>query len=296
VIVGERIGVIGLGAMGGPMARNIAAGGHEVVAFDAAGTAQRAPPGAIAARSAAEVARAAPIVLLSLPDIEAGLSVVEAIAASGPTPGTIVADASTMGPDAAREAHRRLAAAGIDYVDAPVSGQALKAIDGTLSIMFSGPTAVFERLEPIFSCIASNVFKVGEQPGQGQLMKLVNNYLSISSFVTTSEAVAFGVRNGLGMASILDVLNASTGENFTSRQTFPKHVLTGSYDMNGVSTIMTKDLGLFVEAAARDGAPRYLAEAALRVVEAFASAQPQADQSEIYRFIRDGGFDPDGGP
>ena len=82
-------------------------------------------------------------------------------------------------------------------------------------------------------------------------------------------------------------LNASTGQSFTTRQMFPEHVLTGTYDMNGASAILPKDLGLFVEAAARDGAPRYLAEASMRVVEAFARAHPQADQSEIYPFIRD---------
>jgi 3-hydroxyisobutyrate dehydrogenase-like beta-hydroxyacid dehydrogenase len=288
----ERIGVIGLGAMGGPMAHNIAAGGYEVVAFDIAGTLPRAPAGAVSAESAAALACAAPVVLLSLPDIAAGLAVVDEIATSGAAPGTIVVDASTMGPEAAREAHRRLAGAGMVYVDAPVSGQAPRAIAGTLSVMFSGPETIFERLRPILSCIATNVFQVGELPGQGQLMKVVNNYLSISSFVTASEAIAFGVREGLDMATILAVVNASTGESFTTRETFPRHVLTGTYDMNGISTIMAKDLGLFVEAAARGGAPRFLAEAAMRVIEAFAESHPEADQTEIYPFIRDGGFDP----
>ncbi len=289
--MGEPVGFIGLGAMGGPMARNIAAGGHEVVAFDIAGTAERAPQGAVSAASAAEVARAAPIVLLSLPSIEAGLAVVDEIAGSGTPAGRVVVDASTVGPDVARDAHGRLAAAGIDYVDAPVSGQAFKAIEGTLSVMFSGPPRIFERVRPILDCIAANVFNVGESPGQGQLMKVINNYLSISSFVTTSEALALGERRGLAMGAMLDVVNASTGQNFTTSQTFPRHVLTGRYDVNGASEILPKDLGLFVDAAARDGAPRYLAEASLRVVEAFARAHPGADQSEIYRFVRDGELD-----
>ena len=277
----ERIGMIGLGAMGAPMAANIAAGEHELVAFDIAGTAARAPKGTINARSAGEVARTAPIVLLSLPTIAADLSVVDEIVASGATRGTVVVDTSTIGQDAARTAHQRLARVGIDYVDAPVSGQALRAVEGTLSVMYAGPVAIFERLAPLFSCIASNAFHVGECAGQGQLMKVINNYLSISSFVTSSEAIAFGTRHGLDMGTILNVMNASTGQNFTTSQTFPRHVLPETYDMNGVSTIMPKDLGLFVEAAKRDGAPRYLAEATMRVVEEFAKAHPQADQSAI---------------
>lgn len=283
----ETIGFIGLGNMGAPMAANVARAGVDMVVYDIAGTAERAPDGVQIGTSVADVARRSTAVLLSLPSIKAGAQVIEEIAGSGAPDGLVVINTSTVGPAAALECSDRLAEKTIAYADAPISGGAFRAQEGTLSVMYSGDAAIFKRLKPVFDAMAANVFFVGDTAGQGQRMKVLNNYLAISAFVTTSEALAYGAAGGLDMKTMLDVVNASSGQNFPSLHMFPKYVLPEDYTSGAAAAIVAKDIGLFVESAGAEGCARHVAQAALDIVQAFADDDPQADQMCIYPFVRD---------
>ena len=283
----EIFGFIGLGNMGGPMARHTAATGRETVVHDIAGTADRAPPGSAIAQSNGEVARRAGIVALSLPTVAANREVVLEIAAAAHS-GQIVVDTCTIGPAAARENARILAEAGIAYLDSPVSGMKFRAEEGTLASMASGPQEVLDRARSMVDAWSRTIFHVGLEPGLGQTMKLVNNALNISTLVTSSEAVAYGERAGLDIATMLEVINASTGQNFTTLHAFPKHVATGEFAGSGAEAhVVKKDLGLFVEGAEADGAPCPTIVRAYDTVAAFADSGPVQDMMRIYPFVRD---------
>ena len=281
-------GFIGLGNMGGPMARHAALTGSETVVHDIAGTADRAPPGAVVAQSNGEVARRAGIVALSLPTVASNREVVLEIAAAGHK-GQIVVDTCTIGPAAARDNARILAEAGIAYLDSPVSGMKFRAEEGTLASMASGSQEVLDRAREMVGAWSRTIFHVGLEPGLGQTMKLVNNALNISTLVTSSEAVSYGERAGLDIATMLEVINASTGQNFTTLHAFPKHVATGDFSGSGAEAhVVKKDLGLFVEGAGADGAPCPTILRAYDTVAAFADSDPGQDMIRIYPFVRDG--------
>ena len=158
----DALGFIGLGQMGGPMSANIAGAGFDLTVHDAADVA--APEGAVRAASTAEVAAAADTVFLSLPDGPAALAVAGEITEAGGRVKTIV-DLSTIGPDAAREAAAICKAAGVLYVDAPVSGGRAGANAGTVTVMWAGPADELERCRDALDTFSANVFHVGDEPG-----------------------------------------------------------------------------------------------------------------------------------
>ena len=282
------IGFIGLGQMGGPMSANLARAGFTLAVFDAAGTPERAPNGAAAAGSVAEVAEAAEAIFLSLPDGAIVAEVVAGIAASPGNTKTVI-DLSTIGIEASVAAHTALAGAGIAYLDAPVSGGAKGAKAGTLTIMWAGPEDAADQLARAFDAIAKNVFHVGEKPGQGQAVKLLNNFLSAVSMAATSEAVAFGLKNGIGMKTILDVVNVSTGQNTASRDKFPERILTGTYDAGFATALFAKDLRLYLECIARADAPAEIGAVVERLWREADKAMPGSDFTRIYEFISGAG-------
>ena len=280
------IGFIGLGNMGAPMAANLAAAGWPLIVHDAAGTRERAPAGAITAASLAEVSAQAPVVLLSLPDSAAVDAVSDAILAAPSNITARVIDTSTIGIAAARRVHEKLAAAGIEYVDAPVSGGVAGARAGSVSIMVAGPAESFEALRPMLESFTGNAFHVGVEPGQGQAMKVLNNFLSGTAMAATSEAVAFGASQGLGLATMLDVLNVSTGRNTATSDKFVNRILTETYDAGFSCEQMNKDLSLYREGLAQSGAADPVSGAVAEIWQRFHQASPNSDISRIYPFIK----------
>ncbi len=134
---------------------------------------------------------------VSVPDGKATLAIAHDLAAAADRRVTTVVDLSTVGPAVAEEAAALLAGAGIAYVDGPVSGGVAGARAGTISLMFGGPADVLDAHRPVLEAFAGNVFHVGERAGQGQAMKLLNNFLSATALAATSEALAFGEAHGL---------------------------------------------------------------------------------------------------
>ncbi len=281
----QLLGFIGLGNMGGPMAVNLAAAGNALICYDASGTAERAPDGAQHASSAAEVADKAAIVFLCLPDGPIANKVAGELMAAQARIVEVVVDNTTSGASEARATHDMLAAAGIAYADAPVSGGASGARAGTLAMMVAAPDALYARLEPLLLPMAKNARHVGREPGQGMAMKLLNNYLSGMAMAATSEAIAFGARQGLDMATIIDTVSVSSGRNTAITDKFPNRILSESFDSGFATRLMTKDLQLYVDSCKELDAPRRLSETLLEQVWGQMLAQnPASDFTEIYPF------------
>lgn len=282
-------GIVGLGRMGAPMAARLASAGRSVVGFDRAPGAA-APPGVVAARSVGEVAERADVVLLSLPDHAASATVSAELATAPLRRAGTVVDLSTIGPAAARDCAETLAAHDVDYVDAPVSGGIAGARDGSLTVMVGAAPAAYRRVRSLLELLGRRVFHVGEQPGAGQVAKLLNNYVSAAALAATSEAVVFGERAGLDPAVAVDVLNHASGRTTASSDKFPQAVLTGSYDFGFAGSMMTKDVTLYLDAAAAVGAPRDVAAAVAALWRRYDAACPGTDFTYLHRFLAGAGM------
>lgn len=280
-----RLGFAGLGQMGGPMAANIAKGGFALVVYDKAGTAARAPAAATPVESLDALAAQVETLFLSLPDGPATLAFARDLAAQAKRAVTVVIDLSTIGLEAAREADRIYGDAGITYVDAPVSGGQSGARAGTITVMWAGPAQVLESHRKVMKSFCKNLFHVGPEPGQGQAMKLLNNYLSATAMAATSEAMAFGLKQRLEMKTILDVVNVSTGRNTATSDKFVNRVLTGTYDAGFKTRLLTKDVRLFAETAKAAGTPSEVAQVVADIWRRADLAMPDTDFTRIYQFI-----------
>ena len=283
----RRLGFVGLGRMGGPMAGRLVAAGHQVIGFDAAGLAERLPEGAMPADSVGEVARRAETLFLSVPDGAASRAVCAEVADTAGRTARTVVDLSTIGIDAARACADLLAAAGVAYVDAPVSGGVAGARGGSLTIMVAADADRFVALEPLLRVLGKSPFRVGDRAGHGQAMKLLNNFISAAAIAATSEAVVFGARVGLDLKQMIDVINASTGRTTASSDKFPRSVIPRTYDFGFAGTLMAKDAALYAEHAAAAGVPRDLAAAVARIWQEFDADCPGADFTYIHKYFED---------
>jgi 3-hydroxyisobutyrate dehydrogenase-like beta-hydroxyacid dehydrogenase len=282
------IGFVGLGQMGGPMSRRLLAAGYELVVHDVRAEALQGlvAAGAAAAASPAEVADRAELVLVSLPTPEIVRDV--ALGSDGLLRGAAIrtyVDLSTTGEAVAMAVAAALAERGIATLDAPVSGGVRGAINGTLAVMVAGAAAELERARPLLEAFG-RVFHVGERPGLGQLMKLANNFLSATAIVATAEAVVLGVKGGLDPATMLAVINASTGRNTASEDKFPRQILSGNYAAGFTTGLLTKDLGLCAAAAEALGVPMPVAAVVhARWQRAVAELGAEADITRIVALV-----------
>jgi 3-hydroxyisobutyrate dehydrogenase len=280
-----HFGFVGLGQMGEPMAARVAAGGFDLTVFDIAGSEALAPEGARPAASLAEVVRAADTVFLSLPDGPAVLSVAREIVDTADRRATTVIDLSTIGLEAADAVNGVLGDAGITYIDAPVSGGTAGARAGTISVIWAGSREAFDSHQEVLAAMAKSPFFVGDQPGQGQAVKLLNNFLSAMCMAATSEAVSFGLKHGIEMPVILDVLNASSGRSMATSDKFPKRVVTGSYDAGFKAALMAKDLALYTDSVGAAGTADRLGAALNGLWREFNGAMPGADVTHVFAYV-----------
>jgi len=280
------IGFIGLGNMGAPMARRLIEAGHRVIVYDTRQEAigNLAARGAIAARSPAEVADAAETVMASLPTPDIVLTV--ATGADGVIEGKRVrrfVDLSTTGAVMAQRIFKQLGARDIVQIDSPVSGGVRGAQQGTLAVMASGPRADMEAVAPALQVIGK-VFFVGERPGAGQTMKLVNNVLSATAMAATSEAMVMGMKAGLDPRLMLDVINAGTGRNTATEDKFAKAILPGKFDLGFSAGLMMKDVNLFLAERETLGVPTQVIDAVARLLQLTCDEfGPDADITAVIR-------------
>lgn len=250
-------GFAGVGRMGSLMAPRLLAGGHEVHVYDVSPDAVAAmeKAGAKAASSIVDLANKADVVFLSLPNPE--IVHAAALGKDGLVEGTRVkrvVDFSTIGPRMAGTVAKALAAKGITYVDAPVSGGLKGAREGTLAVMIACPKAVYEEMEPILKTFGKP-FHLGEVAGQAQTMKLANNLLAAAAIALSSEAMVMGVKAGLNPRVMLDVLNTSTGRNSATQDKFPRAILPGTFDFGFATGLSYKDVKLCIDEAEAMGVP-----------------------------------------
>jgi len=286
----QTFGFIGLGNMGGHMTANLARNGTRLLVYDKAGTAARAPEGAALAESVADMASQVENVFLCLPDGDVVAEVIDEILKAGAGSLRRIVDTSTIGIAPAVSAFETCAGGGVEYVDSPISGGVSGARNATLAVMYAGTAASFDALLPVYSRLAKNVFHVGERAGQGQAMKLLNNFLSGTAMAATSEAIAFGVGQGLDMESMLNVLNVSTGQNTATADKFPNRVLTESYDAGFLTRLFYKDLRLYREAVTAANAADPVSPAVAALWEGLQATDSEADFTRIYPYVRDKKF------
>jgi 3-hydroxyisobutyrate dehydrogenase-like beta-hydroxyacid dehydrogenase len=257
-------GFIGLGHMGGAMARRLLPSVPGLVVHDLRAEAVQAlvDAGAQPAASAREVADRAEIVFLSLPSVAATQEI--AGARAGGSRVRVVVETSTVGPVAVREFAQQLQRSGIALVDAPVSGGPSYALAGRLSMMHAGdPQAVAQAL-PALRSIAGALFDAAARPGLAQLCKLVNNAISAAGMVAACEATVLGAKAGLDADTMLAAINAGSGRNAATLDKFPRAILPGRFDYGGPLGLMLKDLSLFIEQAQAHGVQTLMAPAALQ--------------------------------
>lgn len=250
-----RIGVIGLGNMGGRIARRIVDAGELVLGYDIRSD-NVAAAGARPARDIAELLADTDVVLLSLPDSRAVETVVyaEGGVLAGARSGQIVVDLSTAAPESTRRIHADLAAKGVPYLDAGISGGAAAAESGTLTLMVGGDPTALDLVRDVFASFSRHVFHCGES-GAGHVTKLLNNFLNAVALAATAEVMVAGRKAGLDLATLLDVLNESSGVNFATRNRFPK-IINGDYLKGGLTnTLMLKDVTLYTELLGQLGVP-----------------------------------------
>jgi 2-hydroxy-3-oxopropionate reductase len=249
-----RVGFIGLGLMGRPMAKHLVAAGHQVTVHNRSRAAvdDLVAAGARAAVTPAEAARLAEVVITMLPDTPDVVSVLtgEAGVLSALAPGAIVIDMSSISPEATRDLARRVAGAGGVMLDAPVSGGEIGARDGTLAIMAGGPAEAFERARPIFECMGApdRILHVGAEPGSGQVCKVCNQVAIGGALAGVAEALAIARRSGVDAATVRRALLGG----FAASRVLDVHgerMLQGNYVPGFRAKLYQKDLRLAREAA-----------------------------------------------
>jgi 3-hydroxyisobutyrate dehydrogenase-like beta-hydroxyacid dehydrogenase len=264
-----KVGFIGLGAMGGPMALNLVKAGFKLVVHDIDQTktaplrAKGAELAGTAEAVAAEVERT--IVIVETTDQAQAVIAGERGIIKGAKPGHIVLCMATIDPFAARTLADQLAAQGIAMLDAPVSGGTGRAQSGDLSVIVGGDAAVFAKCEDLFKPMGSRSFHVGPL-GSGLAMKLVNNMLVQVNTVAVAEAMVLGVKAGLDPQMIYDVVRVSTGASAAWELRVPR-ILSGDFEPGGTIDISYKDQELETAFAKRLGVPLLLANVTQQVYQ-----------------------------
>jgi 3-hydroxyisobutyrate dehydrogenase len=255
-----RIGFVGLGNMGGPMARNLAAAGHEVKVFDLVPELAAAVTGGRPQQSAAACAADVEVFVSMLP---AGRHVAalylgdDGIIASA-APGTLLIDCSTIDPGTARSVAEAARQRGLELLDAPVSGGTAGAEAGTLTFIVGGSAPGLTRARPLFEAMGRTVFHAGAS-GAGQIAKICNNMLLAVLMAGTAEALALGVSNGLDPVTLSEIMKQSSGGNWALNVYNPyPGVMEGvpasrGYQGGFLVDLMNKDLGLAMETAEASG-------------------------------------------
>lgn len=291
----SKVGFIGLGNMGRPMAARLQEAGFTLTVFDINPQAQQTfldHHGGNGASSLAQLGSSSEAVITMLPDGHAvrrvtlgdGQDRQDHLLGSMPK-GSILIDMSSSSPTGSQDLGRILSQDGIRMLDAPVSGGVPKAVDGTLAIIVGGDASVVEHCRPLFEAMGAQIFKAGAL-GSGHALKALNNLVSAAGLIAAAEALLIGHRFGLDPSVMIDVLNASTGRNNSTENKFKRFILSRRFDSGFSLDLMVKDLTTAVKLARETGAPavfsgicRELWAAAQAVLEA------ESDHTDVVRWF-----------
>ncbi len=265
-----KIGFIGLGNMGAPMARNLAAAGHEVQGFDIAAP---APEGVTPAPSAAAAAEGAEVVITMLPNGDILRAVADEVIPAM-AKGAVFLDCSTVDVESARAVAEQATEAGLLAMDAPVSGGVGGAEAGTLTFMAGGPEEAFGIVRPLFDVMGQKAVHCGAA-GAGQAAKICNNMILGATMIATCEAFALADRLGLDRQKMFDVVSTSSGQSWSMNVycpapgVGPQSPADNDYKPGFAAELMLKDLRLARQAAEASGARTPMGAEAARIYEEF---------------------------
>jgi 3-hydroxyisobutyrate dehydrogenase len=282
----ERVAFIGIGNMGWPMAANLVAVGLDTTVFDldtdrcarfvtdVGGQAALSAPGAV---------RDVDVVVTSLPTSDDVAAVVDEVAPFL-DPGVVVIDTTSGVPARTRTLAADLLTRGVHLVDCPVSGGVSRALTGDLAIMAGGEDAELERVAPVLEAIGSSVHRCGTV-GTGQAMKALNNLVSAAGLLATVEALLIGTQFGLDADTMVDVLNASSGMNNSTKNKIKQFVLSERFDSGFGLDLMVKDIGIALGVADDVGIPTPFSSACQQLWSSAASKLGSGqDHTAIVRF------------
>jgi 3-hydroxyisobutyrate dehydrogenase len=191
--------------------------------------------------------------------------------AAGMEPGSVIVTSSTVPPAFAADLGRRIEHAGLLNIDAPVSGGVKRAAEGQLTIMAAGPAEAFEQCAPLFDAIAGKLYRLGERPGQGSTVKMINQLLAGVHIAAAAEAMALGIKAGADPQVLFDVISNSAGSSWMFQNRVP-HILAGDYTPLSAVNIFVKDLGLVLDSARKLSFPLPLTTTAHQIFLAAAAA------------------------
>ena len=285
----DKVGVIGLGAMGGGMAASLRRAGCDVHVFDVrAEVAQSfAAGGGTACESAAAVASACDVVVsvvVNAAQTESVLFGPDGCAAAM-QPGSVFVMCSTVDPAWSAALETRLAEQGVLYLDAPISGGAARAASGEITMMTAGSAAAYARCGPLLDAMAARVYRLGERAGAGSKVKVINQLLAGVHIAAAAEAMALGLREGVDPAALYEVITHSAGNSWMFENRMP-HVLAGDYTPLSAVDIFVKDLGLVLDMARGSKFPLPLSSTAYQMfMQASTAGHGREDDSAVIKIF-----------
>ncbi len=286
-----NVGFIGLGVMGAPMAANILKGGHALTVFDLdqAAMARLTALGARAATSPREVGAASDIVVTMLPlpaHVEQVVLGPNGVA-EGMQRGGLVIDMSTIDPQTSRRVGRALRERGMGLVDSPVGKTSEHAVTGTLTLMVGGEAADIERAKPVLNCMGNQTFLCGG-PGAGHAMKMTNNLLATTIMCANTEALAIGVKEGLTLELMVEVMKTTMAWNQQLAVAMPKKAFIGDDSPGFMVKLAAKDVRLAVDAAKALGFDAVVGAGALATLDrAAAMGYGERDTAALMKIRED---------
>ena len=283
------VGVIGLGSMGGGVARSLLRAGFPTRVCDVRPESVRAlvDAGAIACASPNELGAACDVVIALVVNAEQLEAVVFGAhgAAATMRSGSVLIMSVTVAPDYAEKLGARLAERGILMLDAPVSGGAAKAATGEMTIMAAGAPEAFAKCDPVLSAIAQKVYRLGDAPGMGSKVKMINQLLAGVHIAAMAEAMALGIKAGADPNVLYDVISNSAGSSWMFQNRAP-HILAGDYTPLSAVNIFVKDLGIVLETAKKSSFPLPLTATAHQMfMMAAAAGHGGEDDSAIVKIF-----------
>ena len=285
----QTVGVIGLGAMGGGMARSLRRAGHAVNVFDMRpeAAAAFAAEGGTACASAAQLAAASPVVVsvvVNAAQTEDLLFGAGGVAAAM-QPGSLFVMCSTVDPNVSIAFEARLEALGLLYLDAPISGGAAKAASGQMTMMTAGRPAAYAKAGPLLDAMAAKVYRLGDRAGAGSKVKIINQLLAGVHIAAAAEAMALGLREGVDAAALYEVITNSAGNSWMFENRMA-HVLAGDYTPLSAVDIFVKDLGLVLDTARASKFPLPLASTAHQMfMQASTAGFAKEDDSAVIKIF-----------
>ncbi|HUS54049.1 MAG TPA: NAD(P)-dependent oxidoreductase [Thermohalobaculum sp.] len=283
-----KVGFIGLGAMGRGMAGALLKAGHTVSGFDLnpAALAWLEDNGGARAAGPAQACDGADAAVLMVVNAQQAEAVLfgDDGAVEGLPGGALVLSSVTMPAEAAQSLGARISEAGLNYLDAPVSGGTVGADGGTLTFMAAGNDAAWNAAQPLLTAMGQNIYRFGDHPGPGSTMKMVHQLAAGCNLAVAAEVMSFGAHLGLDPAKVLEVLNVSAGGSWMIANRGPR-MLTEGRDASSAVDIFVKDLGIVLDAARASRFPVPVSAAALQVfLGASGAGFGKHDDSQATRF------------